>query len=126
LDAEQVEFFRRTGNGPCGAITRFKADVDVTQPAASMGYNCQVYFLGQFQYSNTVLAFSIENYYFNKTTYEGANGTIRIGTTVEKLKTDGIVYSDIYGKVRGKLPKQVEEKLQELENLGITKGCYNF
>ena len=126
LDAQQIEFLEQTGRPTCRTISRYTADVDTSDIAAMSYYQNEVWFLDQYKYKNVVLSFSIGNYYFNKLTYFGANGSVHVGTTVEKLNSDSVVYSDAHGKVQGKMPKKVAAILEQLEQQGISRGSYKF
>jgi hypothetical protein len=126
LDAQQIEFLEQTGRPSCRSIYRFTSDVDTSAIAATSYYQIEDWFLDQYKYKNIVLSFSVGNYYFNKLTYIGANGTRHVGTTVEKLNSEAIVFSNVHGEVRGKMPKTVTAALEQLEQQGIAYGSFKF
>jgi hypothetical protein len=125
-DAKQIAYLEQTGNLPCRGVLRYPADVDTSLNAASKYSQVEVWFLGQYKSKTRVLDFIVENYYFKRTWFEGANGMSTVGTSVDNINNDKQVFFDASGILKGKLPKVVAAKLEQLEQLGIKQGCYYF
>ena len=126
LDAQQVEFLEQTGRATCRNIYRYAADVDTSANAFMSHYQTEVWFMDQYKYKNIVLSFSVGNYYYDKLTYISADGIKHVGTTVQNVNSDKTIFYDAHGEVQGKMPKAVAAILEQLEQQGITRGCYTF
>ena len=126
LDAQQVEFLEQTGRATCRNIYRYAADVDTSANAFMSHYQTEVWFMDQYKYKNIVLSFSVGNYYYDKLTYISADGIKHVGTTVQNVNSDKTIFYDAHGEVQGKMPKAVAAILEQLEQQGITCGCYTF